>query len=212
MENIYKSTTSYSKSTPYKKLLLTFVVAASSIKKKLSIANLAFLIFLLIGSSFGNKAIAQTNQTDVTISSAATSGGTWSGGTTGPYVFTPNITSGTANVQTTDIPNRLTGTGFAVNTVTISTAFAGGTGNGDITVSNAIVAANPSTTTASTLTLTANRNITVNAAINLTGATGASTLPGALGDNLTLTSGANGIVSIAGVAVSTVGGQGGAPS
>ncbi|HMG82604.1 MAG TPA: sugar-binding protein, partial [Ferruginibacter sp.] len=211
MENIYKSITSYSKSIPYKKFLLTFVAATSSIKKKLSIANLAFLIFLLVGSFSWNNAVAQF--TDVTINAVATAGGSWSGGTAGPYVFTPSGAGATANINTTDIINRLAGTGgFTAGNVTILTT-TGTSANGDITVSTAFTAANPSSTTASTLTLTANRNIAINAAINLTGATGASTLPGALGDNITLTAGANGtVITAATASITTNGGQGGAPS
>lgn len=84
----------------------------------------------------------------VVISNSATSGGTWSGAN--PDVFTPNTLG--AKVAVTDIQSRLS----AGTAVTITTSTATG-GNGDISVNDAV------SWSASALTLSAERDIKINA-------------------------------------------------
>jgi hypothetical protein len=93
---------------------------------------------------------------DVTISSAATSGGTLSGN-----VFTPDDSASTANINVATIESALT----AGTNVTILTDNVSGTGQGDITV-NAPVSWTKADgiAPASTLTLTAVQDVVVNEA------------------------------------------------
>src|SRR5688572_23856752 len=94
----------------------------------LQIPGIRMLVFagmVILGNIFLiSSAYAQNS--NVAISAAATTGGTWSGGTTGPYTFTPNADN--ANIINTDIQNRLAGlSGFAAANVTIVTSNAVGT-------------------------------------------------------------------------------------
>ncbi len=91
---------------------------------------------------------------DVTVSSAVTSGGSFAG--TNPNVFTP--TASPAVASTTTILTSLNGG----NAVTINTASAAG-GNGDLTVSNTLT---KSAGASSTLTLNAVRDLSIPSVIN----------------------------------------------
>ncbi len=84
---------------------------------------------------------------DVTISSAATSGGSFAG--SAPLVFTP--TAAAANADLTTIQGQLDGGGGA----TVNTASAAG-GNGDLTLSESLT---KSAGAGSTLTLNAVRDL-----------------------------------------------------
>jgi fibronectin-binding autotransporter adhesin len=132
-------------------------------------------------------AFAQTNQCDVSLTNATLSG-TWSGGTTGPYTFTPNASTSAATVSVTEIIDRLVDGGTnAANDVTIVTTSTGGNGSGNITVSSAITAAN--TASAFTFTLTAGGTLAINANINLTPAnSGGVNGTGRNGHNMVFTS------------------------
>lgn len=104
---------------------------------------------------------------NVTISTSATSNGSWSALTSGTYTFTPSANS--ANILNTEIQNRITGTGFTAGNVTILTACSGtGSQSGNVTVSTTITAAGA----ARTFTITAAGTITVNSAVNLTASAG----------------------------------------
>ncbi len=132
---------------------------------------------------------------NVTISTSATSNGTWSALTSGTYTFTPSANN--ANILNSEIQNRITGTGFTAGNVTILTACSGtGTQSGDVTISAAITAAG----SAKTFRITAAGTITVNSAINLTASV--STTAGTTGGSINF-SGTTG-VSI-GAALTTAG-------
>lgn len=89
---------------------------------------------------------------DITISSAATSGATATGN-----VFAPDSGVNVANINVNDLITALGGSNI---TVTTENTGASGSGNGDITVMNAVTWVAPTT-----LTLNAERDINVNAAI-----------------------------------------------
>ena len=94
---------------------------------------------------------------DVTVSAAATSGGSFSGGN--PNVFTP--TANAAVVNNADIQTRLNaGTGVTLNTASAAT------GSGDFQIATAVA---KTAGTSSTLTLNAVRNLAINAAISASG-------------------------------------------
>jgi autotransporter-associated beta strand protein len=134
-------------------------------------------------------------QSNITISSSSTTGGTWSGTTT--RVFTPN--SSTANIENTELASEL-----LLNNVTINTAFVGGTGTGNVTFSNGITSASTGSTQ-KTFTINAGGSITVNSAINLTPSnsdgSNNTTRPGS---NVSFTSGTSISVS---AAITTTGNQ-----
>jgi len=233
MENIYKSTTSYSKSITCR-LLLTVAAAflflknITSLKNKISAYKLTFLVFLFAGSSFYNGALAQNSA--VTVSAAATTGGVWTvsgAGATLLYTFTPSGTA-TSNISTTEINDILSGTaivltgGVTVAAGTPGSATITSTGGtaaiGSITIAAPITAANPSLVNGFTLSLISTGNIAVNAAsaINLTGAAGvgaatAAASAGKFGDAVSITAGAGSTVSIAS-AITTSGGIGAMPT
>ena len=94
---------------------------------------------------------------DVTVSTAATSGGTFSGGN--PNVFTPTANSAVANNSTIQTSLNA-GSGVTLNTASAAT------GNGDITIVNTLA---KTAGTSSTLTLNAVRNLAINAAISASG-------------------------------------------
>ncbi len=145
-----------------------------------SLFALLFAFFVMVGGVLGQN-----------INTTTSSGGSWSG--TNPAVWTPS--GATWNVNVADITTKL-----ASGSVTIN-----GFSGGNIVVANAITYANTTTTQRTlTLTTTTTGNISVNAAINLTAASG-TTLPGT---NVVLTAGASGSVTIS-AAITTVGGGGG---
>jgi len=100
------------------------------------------ILFLLIIVLFTANALPQTGYASVTITTAATSNGSWNMAAApgaGPYIFTPNAGSYSANVSVSDIQARMgysntTTAEESANDVTIETACSGGTGPGNITV------------------------------------------------------------------------------
>src|SRR3990167_5006195 len=96
---------------------------------------------------------------DITISSAATSGATSSGN-----VFAPDSGVNVANINVNDLVTALGGSNI---TVTTENTGASGTGNGDITVMNAITWVAPTT-----LTLNADRDVNVNLGADITATLG----------------------------------------
>jgi filamentous hemagglutinin family protein len=111
-------------------------------------------------------AARQANAYDVIISSGASSGGIWSGGN--PDVWTPNAAA--SNVSTADIQSRIATGGVSIS------ADKNGAENGDIFVNDAIVW-NANTA----LTLSAYRNLNVNANITATGNTAGLNLISGMG-------------------------------
>jgi len=104
---------------------------------------------------------------DVTITGAATSGGSFSGGATN--VFSPSAGASTANVAVADITNALLTTGVTINTENTGAA---GVGSGDITIGTATVAAPITWTAATTLTMNAVRNVLVHPGSAITATNG----------------------------------------
>lgn len=104
---------------------------------------------------------------DVTITGAATSGGSFSGGATN--VFSPGSGESTANVAVADITTALLTTGVTINTVNTGAA---GVGSGDITIGTPLVAAAITWTAPTTLTLNAVRDVTVNLGSAITATNG----------------------------------------
>ena len=115
--------------------------------------NCVIVVLMLLVSSVVTQVYAATN---ITISTAATSGVTYSSGT-----YTPVAGAATAVINLTELQNYLAGTN--VNITTAST----GTSAGTITVSSAL-----SWGSAYSLTLTAQSSLTVNAAITNSGSGG----------------------------------------
>ncbi|WP_300654802.1 filamentous hemagglutinin N-terminal domain-containing protein [Pseudomonas sp.] len=96
---------------------------------------------------------------DITISSAATSGATSTGN-----VFAPDSGVNVANINVADLVTALGGSNI---TVTTENTGASGSGNGDITVMNAITWVAPTT-----LTLNADRDVNVNLGADITATLG----------------------------------------
>lgn len=122
-------------------------------------ANIGLLVFLVLSTL--TQALAQSNHADITITTGATSGGSFTG--TAPnrsFVVTAGQSS--ANIQASVLVTELT-----TNNVSISTASTGGNGSGNVTFSTAVTAAQNTTSTL-TFTITANGTINVNAALDLT--------------------------------------------
>lgn len=107
-----------------------------------------------INTSAGNGSFGMwlLDPADITISSAVTSGATATAN-----VFAPDSGVNVANINVSDLVTALGGSNI---TVTTENTGASGTGNGDITVMDAITWVAPTT-----LTLNAERDINVNAAI-----------------------------------------------
>ena len=148
---------------------------------------LLFTVFfiLIVGNVWSQNS-------NIQISSAATSNGSWSGGIAGPYTFTPIADN--AVVNTADIQNRLIGTGFTANNVTIVTARAGSGQPGNVTMAlGATITAATTTATQHTFSINAGGSISIGQAINLTPSAGApnATRPGT---NISIT--ANQAISI----------------
>ena len=151
------------------------------------------------GYSFGNLLL---DPTDITISSAADSGGSFGSGT-----YTPSGAS--SDISATTLQSQITSAN-----VTISTTSAHG-GNGDITFANPVTF----TTTSRTLTLNADRDIVFNAAAGWTSGTGGFSMTAARdilfnanvsasgGGNINATAGRN--LTVASGAVVKSGGTGG---
>lgn len=110
------------------------------------------LIMVIAVVTSAGQAFADYN---VTISSAASANGSWSNGT--PDVWTPSVAG--SNVSVADIQTRLAAG------VTITTA-GGGAENGDIVVNDAV-----SWSADTTFSLSAYRNVNVNASLTATGNT-----------------------------------------
>jgi hypothetical protein len=123
---------------------------------------------------------------NVIVNATSTTNGSWSGGTAGPYVFTPSANA--ATVLNSDIVSRLVGTnGFTKGNVTIETTCGSCSDAGNISVNNVITAAS-SGTLAPTLTFNAQNNISITQNLTLTGANGAGFGgAGGNGSNLSLT-------------------------
>ena len=113
-----------------------------------------------------NTVSSPTNYSNVTISNATTSGGSWTGSGTAasPYVFTPSADD--AVVAYTDIQTKLAESG---GNVRITTSRLNGTKAGSIIVNNTITATNSSSASARTLSLLARNNVVVYKDIVLTG-------------------------------------------
>lgn len=151
------------------------------------------------GYDFGNLLL---DPTDITISSAADSGGSFGSGT-----YTPSGASSV--ISATTLQSQITSAN-----VTISTTSAHG-GNGDITFANPVTF----TTTSRTLTLNADRDIVFNAAAGWTSGTGGFSITAARdilfnanvsasgGGNINATAGRN--LTVASGAVVKSGGTGG---
>lgn len=118
------------------------------LQKNLTICLLAFLITLCssVNAQYSN----------ITITTNATSGGSFSGG-----VFTP--TANNANIQASALVTQLTSN----TTTTINTACASCTQPGNVTISTAVTAARNSAT-AATFNINAGGSITISSAVNLT--------------------------------------------
>jgi filamentous hemagglutinin family protein len=119
------------------------------------------------GAPNGKSGTWLLDPADVTITSS-TANGTFSGGD--PNVFSPDNGMSTSTVNVSTIVTSLN----AGTDVTITTANTGGSGNGDITV-GAAVTWTPLSTTPATLTLSAIRDVNVNAAITSTNGSFVST-------------------------------------
>lgn len=134
-----------------------------NILKQFVLRKANLIIFII--SLFANI-ITFAQNADITISTGVTSGGSWLlvSGTT--WIFTP--TSDGATIKTTDITNRLKGTGFTAGNVTINSTCAACTQNGNITISSAINAASAG----KTFTITTIGTITVSSQVDLTSSTG----------------------------------------
>lgn len=103
---------------------------------------------------------------NVEITSLVTSGGSWSELLGGVYTFMP--TSDNANVKTSDIINRLDGSGFTRGSVRLLTTNATGTQVGTVQISHAIFGTN-SGGSEYTFSIAAKGDIRVSSAINLIG-------------------------------------------
>jgi hypothetical protein len=115
-----------------------------------------------------NTSTSPTGKSNVQVTTLPTAGGSWSGGTSGPYVFTPSADN--ANINVSDIQNRLLGSGFTRANVKIVTTSTTGTQVGNVNIAAAITASN-TTSTAYTFTVDASGDINVSSAINLAAST-----------------------------------------
>ena len=151
------------------KKLNIFHLALIKFKRGLTSCNPSFnapkwkifiLAFFMIG--LNQIVFAQTNQSNITISTSPNSNGAWTGAGTiaSPFIFTPTALN--SNILSTDLVTKLN-TGY----VTINTAYTGGTvGAGTIVFSTPITSTS-SLTTARKFVINAYGNITVSNAITL---------------------------------------------
>ena len=123
---------------------------------------------------------------NIQITSLATSGGSWSALTGGVYTFVP--TADNANIISTDIQNRLNGSGFTKGSIVILTTNATGTQVGNVNVSQ-IIYVNNSGATEYSFTITASGDIRVSSLLSLIGVDWS--VAGNKGINLNLTAGGN---------------------
>lgn len=84
-------------------------------------------IFLLMLSIFYSAIVLGQNQCDITITTANNSGGNWSG-VAPAFIYTP--TASVVNIRASELVARL-----KAGSVTINTAFTGGSGSGNVTFS-----------------------------------------------------------------------------
>ncbi|MCX6227664.1 MAG: hypothetical protein NTV75_00520, partial [Bacteroidia bacterium] len=119
-----------------------------------------------------------SQNSNVTVSATATSGGSWSALTAGVYTFTP--TSDNANILYTDIQTRL-----STGSVTIVTTNTPGTQAGNVNINTAITAKSTAVT-GYTFSVVASGNISVTSAVDIGG--GAYNKPG---NNLNFTATGN---------------------
>ncbi|NDB59727.1 hypothetical protein EB001_14965, partial [bacterium] len=136
-----------------------------------------------------------TGYSNVTISSDATSGGTWSGTGTvaNPYVFTPSTDD--AVVSYAEIQSKLA---LSDGNVQITTSRSGGTKAGSIIVNSIISGTNSSSVNTRTLSLLARNNVVVYKDIVLTGSGYATSSPYPV-PNLVMQADVNDIVVQAGL-------------
>ncbi len=182
----------------------TFLLLDCSLREALSLLCLYF--------AWTSTMFASGNA-DVSISNAATANGSWSALSSGVYTFTPSANS--AVILSTEIENRLTGTGFTAGSVTIVTACSGaGSQTGNVTHSTVGITAATTSTTQLTFTITAAGSITIGQTITFTPGSNAGTGYPATSIVLTGPSGVSitqGINSTGGATtgVATTGGVGG---
>jgi hypothetical protein len=144
-----------------------------------------FILFVLLGfsaASFSNTPLPKatltkpnipyfflgTNNVNITVASATTSGGTWSGtGLTesNPYIFTPSGTA-TATISSSELATLISTKPY-VTITTVSSSVLTCTGTGIVTFSGAITSTS-SLTSVRKFTVLATSNIIVNSSINLT--------------------------------------------
>jgi hypothetical protein len=156
-----------------------------------------FLFVILLSFSLFANSYAQTNHSNITISSGATFNGSFTG--TAPN-RTFNITGDDAVINVTALVTEL-----LTNNVTISTLRSGANQAGTITISTAITAAS-TTTTQRTFSLTANGDVVINAAINLKPANVSASNDGRPASNITINAGGN-VTANASGAITTTGGN-----
>lgn len=179
-------------------------------RKKTRSYSLIALLTLMTFSVIQNRLNAQT-YTEVTINTTTTSGGTWSGTTVGPYTFTSDANTSSANINVSDITDRLTGNGYSAGNVTIVSTNSSGSasGSGSIILATSL-AAHTTSNTQLTLTFTASSNgsviINTGSSIDLSPSNSGS--PGYPGTNIVLTASGTGSVVING-AISCNGGNAG---
>lgn len=123
---------------------------------------------------------------NIQITSLATSGGSWSALTGGVYTFVP--TADNANIISTDIQNRLNGSGFTKGSIAILTTNSTGTQVGNVNVSQ-IIYVNNSGATEYSFTITASGDIRVSKMMSLIGVDWS--VAGNKGINLNLIAGGN---------------------
>jgi len=159
------------------------MIRNSELFKKIGL-GLVLLVVILVTN---NSSFGQTNQCTITISTSATSGGSFSG-VAPNKVFTP--TANIVNIQASDLVTQL-----LTNNVTINTAFTNGTGNGNVTFSAAVTAVTTSTTQR-TFTVTAGGSITVGYNIDLTPANQTGNNNGRPATNVVFVAGSSGSIII----------------
>ena len=126
-----------------------------------------FFYFCVSLVLFSSAVFAQNSNVQVT--NLATAGGSWSGLVSGTYTFTPSADN--ANINVSDIQNRLLGSGLSRGNVRIVTTSTTGTQVGNVNIATAITAPNQGNPLY-TLSIIANGDINVSSAINLASSNG----------------------------------------